>query len=222
MGKRIYIIVLMLTVVLLAAACGGGETVVDRAKADQIRRESADDSAARAASEARSQADWESTRVSMNLARQVVLLLLAGTLAVSLLFIFAIVLVRLWQVSRSLVTYAETRAALKAGAIHVDRQTLTWPTLVNGNAIHNLQTGEVFRLAKPRLADPQQVTGDAFIRALGAGTQGAIKIADKTDNSHSAADAIGTLGGALPLVLGGRESEAEGRAPNRNGIATKL
>lgn len=221
MKKRMIIITLTLTVVLLGAACSSVESTVDRAKADRIRLEAADESAARVASEARSQADWEATRESANLTKQVALLFLAITLAVSLLFASAIVLVRLWQASRSLVTYAETRAKLKAGAIHVDRQTLTWPTLVNGDAIHNLQTGEVYRLAEPRLADPQQVTGDAFIRALGAGTRGAVKVADRAKESNGAADAIATLGGALPLVLGGRASDLELATPDSNGITAK-
>ena len=217
MDKRIGIFVLVATLVFLASACVGDETATDRAKADRIRQETANEAASRAASEARSQADWESTRAATNLAKQAFLLLLAVTVAVALLFALAIVLVRLWQVSRSIVTYAETRAALKAGAIHVDRQTLTWPTLVNGDAIHNLQTGEVYRLTEPKPADSQQVTGDVFIRALGAGTQGAVKIGKSVKEGSGAADAIGAMSGALPLVLGGARSGAEQRSPARNG-----
>ncbi len=196
-GARI-LILLILTGLLLAGC--GDKAVIDRAKAERIRQETEDKSAARQAEELRKQEDWEVTRKAVNSVKQVFFLLVVCTLSVALSFVLAVAVYRWWQASRAIVTYAETRAALAAGMLKVDQQTLTWPVLVVGDAVHNLETGEVFRLSEPKPADPQQVTGDALIRALAVGTRGVAQLG-KTTKDAQAADAIPALAGAVPLVL---------------------
>jgi hypothetical protein len=74
------------------------------------------------------------------------------------------------------------------------------------NAVHNLETAQVYRLGKPRSADPQQVTASGQVRALGVTAQAAERIGKSTKDAQ-AADAIPGLTGAIPLVLPAGESQ---------------
>jgi hypothetical protein len=199
MTTKAKILILVTLTGLILVGCGD-KAAIDRAKAERIRKEASDESAARRAEEQRKQADWEATREAANFAKQVFLLLVVCTLSVALACVLAIAVCRWWQASRTIITYAETRALLVAGLIKVDRQTRTRPVLVLSDAIHNFDTGEVYKLSEPKPADPQQVTGDVLIRAFGIGVEGAAQIG-KASKEGQAVDAIPALASAVPLVL---------------------
>jgi hypothetical protein len=197
--RSLLMLVLAGLVISLLTACGD-PAAIDRAKARRIDQQTEDQSEARAAQEARKQADWEDTRAALNFARQVFFLLVAISLAAAILCGLLVLVVRGWQASRAIVAFAEQRAVLEASTLRLDTRTLTWPALIRDGAVHNLQTGEVYRLGEPKPADPQQVTGDVLIRAIGAGTRGIEQIGKKTRDGQTA-DAIPALAGAVPLVL---------------------
>jgi hypothetical protein len=193
------VVILVALVGLLLSACGD-EAAIDQAKARRVDQQTADDAARRANEREREMADWKATRPASNVSEMVFIVIVSVSIALSIAAALAVCVLRWWQASRAVVAYAEQRAALAAGMIRVNPHTLTWPALINGGAVHNLQTGQVYRLGEPRAADPQQVAGDVLIRALGVGTRGAAQIAKSAKNAQPA-DAIPTLAGAMPLVL---------------------
>jgi hypothetical protein len=197
MGVKFF--VLLALAGLLLSACGD-EAAIDQARARRIEQQTADDAAKRADEREREMADWKATRPASNAAEMVFIIVVSVSIALSVAAALAVLVLRWYQASRAVIVYAEQRAALLAGMVRVSPTTLTWPTLVNGGAVHNLETGEVYRLGEPRAADPQQVTGDVLIRALGVGARGAAQIAKCAKNAQPA-DAIPTLAGAMPLVL---------------------
>ncbi len=193
------VLILVTLLGLLLSACGD-KAAIDQAKARRVDQQTADDAALRANEREREMADWEATRPVTNVSEMVFIVVVSASIALSIAAALAVFVLRWWQASRAMVAYTEQRAALAAGMIRVNPHTLTWPMLISDGAVHNLQTGEVYRLAEPRAADPQQVTGDVLIRALGVGTRGAAQIAKSAKNAQPA-DAIPTLAGAMPLVL---------------------
>ncbi len=210
---------MLLLASLLLTACGDPEAI-DRAKARRIDQQTEDEAEQRAAERERAQADWEDTRQAINVARQVFFLIVGISLAVVILFGLAVLVLRGWQASRGMVVFAEQRAALAATTLRLDARTLTWPALIRDGAVHNLETGEVYRLGEPKPADPQQVTGDVLIRAVGVGSRGIAQIGKRTKDVQ-AADAIPALAGALPLVLRPLAPE-DSRRPGRNNGMTSI
>lgn len=194
------IIILFALAGVILAGCGGDKGAIDQAQAERIEQETRQSIDERQAEEARRQANWESTRGAASFAKQALLVLVVCTLAVTLSATLTIAVYRWWEASRAIVTFAEGRALLRSGAVYVDKKTLTWPTLVLNGAVHNLETSEVFLLGAPKGPDPQQVTGDALVRALGVGARGAVQIAKSTKDGQTA-DALPGMAGALPLVL---------------------
>jgi hypothetical protein len=207
MTRIILILLAAIAILVLLLMSNGDQDAIDRAKADRIYQETQQRAQAQTAAEARTQADWEATRDATYWAKRIFGLLVACSVAVALTFALTILIYRAWQVSGSIAVYAQQRAALQAGMIRLDRQTGTWPALIAGGAIHNLQTGEVYLLTVPKAADPQQVSGDVLIRALGVGTRGAAQIGKATQDG-AAANAIPVLAGSLPLVLRPNDSES--------------
>lgn len=205
MSIKAKLLMLLALAGLILVGCGD-KGAIDRAKAERIQQATQDEAVAREAEEARKQRDWEATRQAVNLAK-IIVFVAAG---VFLAFALAILVYRLWQMSRSVqdafAVYAEKRAELAAGTIKLDRETRTFPSLVADNAVHNLETAQVYRLGKPRSADPQQVTASGQVRALGVTAQAAERIGKSTKDAQ-AADAIPGLTGAVPLVLPAGESQ---------------
>lgn len=197
------LIILLALAGLILAGCGD-KAAIDRAKARRIEQETRDSAAEKAAEEERKQANWESTKDAADFAKRVFFLLVVCALCLALAVALAILVYRWWQISRSFSDafsiYAERRAELAAGTIKLDRETRTFPALVAHDAVHQLEHGEVFRLGKPRRADPQQVTASAQVRALGVTAQAAERIAKSTQDAQTA-DALPGLAGSLPLVL---------------------
>lgn len=194
---------LLLLLVLLLTACGD-PAAIDQAKARRIDQDTADKAAERAAEETRKEANWESTRDALDFAKRAFFLIVVCSLAVALFFVLMTIAFRWWQISSSandaFKIYAEQRAALAAGTIKLDRETRTYPALVASGAVHNLDTGQVYRLGVPQLPDPQQVTASAQVRALGITAQATERIAKKTKDAQTA-DALPALAGATPLIL---------------------
>jgi hypothetical protein len=196
---------LLSLLVLVLISCTGDQGAIDRAKADRIRQETADESAARVATEARRQADWEKNRDAAHFTKSAVMKILV----IALMVLLVVVLFLFWDMGRATSdawrTYAGKRAELAAGRFEVDRETRTFPALVADNAVHNLETGQVYRLGVPQLPDPQQVAVSGQVRALGVAAQAAERIGKKTEDAR-AADALPGLGASIPLVLPPGES----------------
>jgi hypothetical protein len=195
----------LLVVVMLVVGCGD-QGAKDRAEAERIEaearrleQEAADEAAARAAAEARRQADWEATRAAVYLFKQIVVIILAAVVSFVAIFLAVIGLLWLRDMSRVAVRFAERRAALRADMVRLDKATHTWPALVRDGAVQMLETGEVFLLGVPRAADGQQVAGSVLVRAIGEGTAGVVRIGEKAKDGGTA-DAIAGLMGVVPVV----------------------
>lgn len=200
-SKSFLLVLIMLVLWLVLSGCGD-KGAIDRAKAARIEAETRAKLEAEAQAEERKQADWEATRQASNFGKAVFAAGMALVVTTGLGFLALILVVRAWQTSRAAVAYANDKTALAARLLHVDKDTMTWPALLESGAIHVIQTGEVLALGKPKPGTPQQIMGDVVLRGLALGTRGAKDIAKATDNAE-AAQAIPELAAALPLIGGG-------------------
>ena len=209
--KTRLILLVVLTGVLTLTACGD-QVAIDRAKADQIRQQAADEHAAKVTAEARKQADWESTQAARDSAKEIGYLLLTIALVVVVVFLVGVGAFYLWQQVRARSLYALRQAAAKADLVEIkiDRGTMTWPLLVSRGAIHNPQVGQVARIGQPQPPDPQLAAGDSLIRSIRVVSTGLTKMAERTNDSAGPADALGNLAGALPQVQAPRRSDLSG------------
>lgn len=202
MNIRAKVLILLALTCLLLSACGD-QDAIDRARADEIAQQADADARAKDADEARKQADWEATRDAVGVAKSVFFVIVGVVLALALAAVMLAIGYLVWRavvaLGRGAAVYAEKRAALAAGMVKVDPETRTFPALVAGDAIHNLETGEVFSLGRARGANSQMVAISGQVRALGVTAQAAERIGKGTGNAQ-AADALPGLA-ALPLVL---------------------
>lgn len=197
------ILVIIVLSILAAVNLTGDPAAIDRAKARQIERQAEAEAQARQAAEERKQADWQATKAAKDLGKRAFFTLAGVAGALALAAILLTVAFRAWQASgaaaRGWAVYTEQRAALAAGTIKLDKETRTFPALVAGGAIHNLETGQVYLLGQRQNADPQQVTASAQVRAIGVTAQAAERIG-KSAKDARAADALPGVSASTPLV----------------------
>ena len=216
--KTSLILLAVLTGVLTLTACGD-QVALDRAKADQIRQQAADEHAAKVTAEARKQADWESTQAARDSAKVTFYLLVTIALVVGLVFLGGVGAFYLWQLVKARSLYALRQAEAKADLVEIkiDGDTMTWPLLVSRGSIHNPQVGQVARLGQPRPPDPQLAAGDSLMRSIRVVTTGLTKMAGTRD-SAGPADALGrvlrtrqgNVAGSLPQVQAPHRSDRSG------------
>lgn len=208
-GQRLYQAAeLVLLFALLLLSCGPSPQ--DLAEARAIERESQiqaeatrqaiqEQAEARAAAEARRQADWEDTRAAINSAKNLTLRLVSWSFASAISILFFVLIFRAWR----FLGHINRKAMMRSLSIYPDPQTGQYPLLLFKGAIHDLNTGLVLRAGQEQPALEQLVASQSYARALTIAANGAVKVAEQTKDAQ-AGDIIFTAAGSIPQIRGSK------------------